>query len=57
MFQLNQKFTAMQIRRILEDAAAPAPGLSARWRPDWGFGRIDANRTMHEAAKIISKNR
>ncbi len=46
MLTKNPRLTSSQIKGILADTAKPAPGLDHSYRPDWGFGRLDARAAV-----------
>jgi subtilisin family serine protease len=50
MLAVNNELTGAQITGILKRTAKPLPGASFDWRDDAGFGQIDGNAAIVEAA-------
>ena len=50
MLAVEPKLTAAQIEGIIQRTARPLPGESFRWLNSAGFGRIDPEACIHEAA-------
>ncbi len=53
MLSVEPRLTAAQITGILRRTAAPLPGHDFNWRDDAGFGSIDANTCLREAARAF----
>jgi subtilisin family serine protease len=52
MLAVQPKLTAAQIEGIIQRTARPLPGNSFQWINSAGFGRIDPEECIREAAKI-----
>ena len=52
MLGAEKTLTAAQIEGIVQRTAAPLPGKSFTWANDAGFGRIDPEACLREAARI-----
>lgn len=52
MFAIQPRLTAAQVEGILRRTARPLPGADFTWRDDAGFGRIDPQRCLEEAAAV-----
>jgi subtilisin family serine protease len=55
MLAVNAKLTASQCIGILQRTARPLPGGSYDWKDDCGFGRIDADAALTEAAEFSQR--
>ena len=55
MLSVEPKLTAAQIRGIIQRTATPLPGADFQWRTDAGFGVIDAEACLREAAHAFQK--
>jgi subtilisin family serine protease len=51
MLATEPRLTAAQIGGILQNTARPLPGHDYTWRDDAGFGVVDADRAVAEAAR------
>ena len=51
MLGVEPRLTAAQIMGIIRRTATPLPGHDLDWRNDAGYGRIDAEACLEEAAK------
>jgi subtilisin family serine protease len=52
MFAIQPRLTAAQVSGILQRTARPLPGGDFVWRNDAGYGRIDPEACLREAALI-----
>ena len=52
MLAIQPKLTAAQIAGILQRTARPLPGADFAWRNDAGYGRIDPEECLKEAAVL-----
>jgi subtilisin family serine protease len=52
MLAVDPTLTAAQIRGIIHRTARPLPGVDFAWRNDAGFGVIDADACVAEAARV-----
>lgn len=52
MLALDRRLTAAQIEGILHRTSRPLPGFTYEWANDSGFGRIDPEACLSEAAAI-----
>jgi subtilisin family serine protease len=52
MLSLNPDLTAAQMGGIIRRTSQPLPGASYDWRNDAGFGVIDAEACLREAARV-----
>jgi subtilisin family serine protease len=54
MLGVNEKLTAAQIEGIIIRTARPLPGDSFKWANSSGFGRIDPEACLKEAAAMLT---
>jgi subtilisin family serine protease len=52
MLAIQPRLTAAQIAGILQRTARPLPGGDFAWKNDAGFGRIDPDACLKEAAVL-----
>jgi hypothetical protein len=52
MLAVEPQLTAAQIVGIIRRTARPLPGADFAWRNDAGFGRIDPEACLEEAARV-----
>jgi subtilisin family serine protease len=55
MLSAQRSLTAAQIEGIVKRTARPLPGASYAWLNDAGFGRIDPNACVKEAARVNTR--
>lgn len=55
MLAVEPKLTAAQIEGIVQSTARPLPGGNFSWLNTAGFGRLDADRCLQEAAAINNR--
>ncbi|HYP01514.1 MAG TPA: S8 family serine peptidase [Pyrinomonadaceae bacterium] len=55
MLSTQKNLTAAQIEGIIKRTARPLPGASYSWLNDAGFGRIDPDACILEAAKVNTR--
>jgi subtilisin family serine protease len=55
MLAANRTLTASQCIGILQRSARPLPGGSFDWKDDCGFGRVDAEAAITEAAEFSQR--
>ncbi len=54
MLAVNPRLTGAQVGGIIQRTARPLPGADFAWRDDAGFGQIDPERCLAEAASMQS---
>lgn len=52
MLAIQPRLTAAQVAGVLQRTARPLPGGDFAWRNDAGYGRIDPERCLEEAARL-----
>ncbi|HEX6088483.1 MAG TPA: S8 family serine peptidase, partial [Thermoanaerobaculia bacterium] len=52
MMSIDPTLTSSQIEGIMQRTAQPLPGATFVWKNDAGFGRIDPDRCLEEAANV-----
>jgi hypothetical protein len=52
MLAIQPRLTAAQIAGILQRTSKPLPGGDYAWKHDAGFGRIDPEASLQEAAVL-----
>ena len=52
MLALDRRLTAAQLEGILHRTSRPLPGFTYEWANDTGFGRIDPEACLREAAAV-----
>jgi subtilisin family serine protease len=55
MLQIEPNLTAAQVGGIIRRTARPLPGADFSWRDDAGYGRVDAEACLQEAAAIYQR--
>jgi subtilisin family serine protease len=55
MLAIEPTLTSSQIEGIMQRTAQPLPGATFAWKNDAGFGRIDADRCLAEAAQVHAR--
>lgn len=53
MLQANPYLTAAEAEKILIETARPHDGGSPSWRPDWGWGMVDAYAAVARVARDV----
>ncbi|HET8798942.1 MAG TPA: S8 family serine peptidase [Thermoanaerobaculia bacterium] len=55
MLAMAPSLTSSQIEGIMQRTAQPLPGATYAWKNDAGFGRIDADACLREAASVHAR--
>lgn len=55
MLAVEPRLTAAQIEGILHRTARPLPGADHRWINDAGYGEIDPDACLEEAATLFDR--
>lgn len=55
MMRIDPSLTSSQIEGIMQRTAQPLPGATFAWKNDAGFGRIDADLCLEEAASVHAR--
>lgn len=55
MMRIDPTLTSSQIEGIMQRTAQPLPGATYVWKNDAGFGRIDPDQCLQEAASVHAR--